>query len=308
MSSTALVVAEKVASMFLMAAAGFFCARTKMVSRRGAQQMTSLLLYVVTPCLIVSSLQGVIGQVTWQQLASAGGFAVLAFVASILLSLLMFRKHPQERKNILRFAVVYSNCGFMGLPLVQSVLGKEGVAYTSVFLVVFYIFVWTHGIGIMRGKAGDWRKAVFNPGTIGIVIALPLFLFSIHLPGPIFTAVDSLGFLNTPLAMLVIGHSFAGVDKKDFTTGSYMYGAVLGRLVVVPLLFCGIASLFHPSPAVLTSCMLLCAAPVAGNTTMFSVMLGQDDKLASRMVAVSSLLSVITMPAFAALATYVSSR
>jgi hypothetical protein len=294
-------VAGKVCSLFLMMLAGVLCARAGMITKRGAQQITSLLFYVITPCLIVSSLQSVIGKVSLGKIVAAGGFTLLSQAVGMLLSLVMFRRQPPERRGTLRFAVIYSNCGFMGLPLAQSLLGDAGAAYASIFMVVYNVFVWTHGIAMMGG-ASDWKKVLLNPGMVGFFAGMPFYLFSVHLPPTVFSAVDAIGSMNTPLAMIVVGHSLSYIKWRDFFSDSAVYSASAARLVLVPLLFFGAAVFLHQDAAVFTTCLLLTAAPVAGNTTMFSIMLGRDGKLASQMVAVSTLLSVFTMPVFAALA------
>ena len=95
-----------------------------MITKRGAKQITAILLYVVTPCLIVSSLQSIIGQIGIKDLASAVLWSAFAIGLAILVSMLFFRRNPDHQKKILRFAVSYSNSGFMGIPLVQAVFGS----------------------------------------------------------------------------------------------------------------------------------------------------------------------------------------
>lgn len=300
-------VAEKVAVLFLMISVGFGCSKFRVITQRGAAQITTILMYIVTPCLIVSSLQDTIGTVSMQAIAVASGVAALSDIVAIAASTLLFRKHEDRRKKVLRFALVYSNCGFMGLPLVQAVLGNQGVVYASVYMSVFNVFVWTHGYAMMSGDGKISLKKIFlNPGVIGLAVGLPLFAFSVHLPDVIEAPLSGFSSLNTPLAMLVIGTYIAKVNLRELFLDKDVYWVSFYRLVLVPAVFLGILALLKPEPMVLMSCMMLASAPTAGNTVLFAAMYGSDVKLASKTVTITTLLSIFTMPVFAALAQLIS--
>lgn len=300
-------VAEKVAVLFLMISVGFGCSKFRVITQRGAAQVTTILMYIVTPCLIVSSLQDTIGTVSMQAIAVASGVAALSDIVAIAASTLLFRKHEDRRKKVLRFALVYSNCGFMGLPLVQAVLGNQGVVYASVYMSVFNVFVWTHGYAMMSGDGKISLKKIFlNPGVIGLAVGLPLFAFSVHLPDVIEAPLSGFSSLNTPLAMLVIGTYIAKVNLRELFLDKDVYWVSFYRLVLVPAVFLGILALLKPEPMVLMSCMMLASAPTAGNTVLFAAMYGSDVKLASKAVTITTLLSIFTMPFFAALAQLIS--
>lgn len=302
MFSSLLTVAEKVAVLFIMIGVGYACSKFRIVTQRGASQITTVLLYIVTPCLIVSSLQGTIGSVSMRDIAVAGGAAVLLQAAAIVISLLFFRDRDGQRKSVLQFSMIYSNCAFMGLPLVQAVLGKEGVVYASIYIAVFNVFVWTHGFAIMnKGEKVSIKKIVLNPGVIGLAVGLPLFAFSIHLPNVMNLPIDGFSSLNTPLAMLVIGGYIARVKFSEIFFDKDVYLATLCRLVLAPAVSLGVLWVLKPDPVVFMACMMLSSAPVAGNTVLFAAQYGSDVKLASKTVAITTLFSIVTMPAFAVL-------
>lgn len=313
MLSSMLLVTEKVGILFLMIAVGYICSRTRMITSRGASQMTSLLMYVVCPCLIVSSFQIDSGEVGIKEVGIAFLIATIGQVLSILLSFVVFRRKEEMRRRLLQFAVAYSNCGFMGLPLAQAVLGDKGVIYASVYIVVFNVFVWTHGYMTMSGGArGNLvRKLLLNPGIIGMAIGLPLFILHIHLPDLIGSTISSFSNLNTPLSMVIIGTYVAKVAPRDFFSDPDVYITAFFRLIAAPLIFLGVIfvlSRFVVIDAnILITCVILASAPSAGNTVLFSAMFGGDARTGSKLVAVSTLLSIVTMPVFTAFAQTVSS-
>ena len=125
MMESAAVVAEKVIVLFIMIAVGYGCARAGALKEEGTLQLTNILFYVVTPCLIVNSLQNTMGVVDLGQLLLAGGLSFVSMGLAIVLCPLLFRRAEEKKKRMMRFCTIYSNCGFMGFPMVQEVLGDR---------------------------------------------------------------------------------------------------------------------------------------------------------------------------------------
>lgn len=298
-----MMVVDQVAIMFLMLAIGFACAKKGLITRRGTAQITSVLIYVVSPAVIVSALQSSGDTISVENLLWAGGMAILSVGLFILCSFLFFRKQEERRRKVLRFGLVYSNCGLMGLPLVQGVFGDEAVGYAAAFLAVFTVFLWTHGYIMMSGSHGSIvKKLVFNPGIIGFVVALVLFLFSLKLPTVLGTLVDSLSACNTPLAMIVVGSYVARLTFREMFSDRYVYIATALRLVLFPLILLAVSWWLHPDPLVFVTTLVLAASPVGANTVLFAVQFGSDAKLGVKLVAFSTLVSIVTMPLYTALA------
>lgn len=296
-------VMERVFTLFLMIGAGFACGRLGAVTSRGARQLTSILFYIVTPAMIIFSLQSMIGKVSLINLLSAGGLGVLCMTVGILVSYGIFRKKVNERKKVLRFAAAYSNCGFMGLPLAQAVLGQAGAAYASMFIVIFNFFVWTHGYCSMSGsRKVNWGRVLINPGLVGLVVGLPLFALSFRLPDVLLVPLDAFSAMNTPLAMIVIGTYISRVNLKELFSDPDLYALSAFRLLLIPLVCFAVMLPLHADPVVATSALILSAAPSGANTVMFAAQFGGDAKLASKSVALTTLLSMLTMPLLIVLA------
>lgn len=301
-----LTVVSKVLVMLIMIAVGYLITKKGLLTERGAAEITSILIRVVTPCLIIDSfLSG--GDLEPLELLLATVISALAIVLSILLSLPAFRKEPPERRKVLRFAIIFSNAGFMGIPLVQGIVGEKGVVYGSFFIAVFNVICWTYGYRMMNSSAKvSLRTVLFNPGIIGLVIALPLYFLGVELPA---VAVEPIGFfsdLNTPLAMLVIGSYIAKVDLHSFVSDLAVYKMAAYRLVLAPAVFLVCLLFIRPSEGLLVTSVIQASCPVAANTVLFAVQYGGDSQLASKTVAVSTVLSILTIPVFTILAQLVS--
>lgn len=292
-------VAAQVGIMLLLILAGFLAAKCKWIGEDGVQQMINLLFYIVTPMVIIDSFLSVeYSSARLYSLLLMAGCAALVHLIGAVVSLLAYRREPQEKRAVLRCIVIFSNCGFMSLPLALALFGETGVFYVSIYVVVHNIIIWTAGIRLFDKGAVSVRKALINPGTVGVAIGLPLFLSGLALPKIMTQAVASLASLNTPLAMIVMGYYLSRTALRIIPGDGKRLCCMLLRLIVVPAI--ALAALWAlPLPQeVFLACMLPACAPAASNGMMFASKFGGDVDSASRMVSVSTVLSIFTIPVF----------
>ncbi|WP_455014395.1 AEC family transporter [Hominenteromicrobium sp.] len=287
----------EVAVILILILVGYFTVKKGMFTKESLGSITSFLLYIVTPCLIVSSfLSAESGKLDGWTLLLAAVLPALSIVISIALSYLFFRREPSGRRRVLRFSMIFCNVGFMGIPLVEGIVGSEGVLYGSFFIAVFNIFCWTYGYVMMGGGKVRLKALLLNPGVIGIVIGLPLYLLDVPVPALFVEPVELISALNTPLAMIVVGGYIAQVKLRAFVSDLAVYKMAVLRLVVAPLLYLALVWLLRPDETLLMSTVIQAATPVAANCVLFAVQYDSDAELASKSVAVSTALSVVTIP------------
>lgn len=287
----------EVAVILILIVVGYFTVKKGMFTKESLGSITSFLLYIVTPCLIVSSfLSAESGKLDGWTLLLAAVLPALSIVISIALSYLFFRKEPSGRRRVLRFSMIFCNVGFMGIPLVEGIVGSEGVLYGSFFIAVFNIFCWTYGYVMMGGGKVRLKALLLNPGVIGLVIGLPLYLLDVPVPALFVEPVELISALNTPLAMIVVGGYIAQVKLRAFVSDLAVYKMAVLRLVVAPLLYLALVWLLRPDETLLMSTVIQAATPVAANCVLFAVQYDSDAELASKSVAVSTALSVVTIP------------
>jgi predicted permease len=225
-------------------------------------------------------------------------------VVANLLAIPFFNKN-KDHGAIFKYAVGYGNMGYMALPLCQSMLGSEGVFYCSAGVVAFNIFSFTHGIWVMtrdKGKTSfDFKKLFFNPGVISVLVGLPLFITGVDLPDVVDSAVGYVASLNTPLAMIFFGTYIANTDLKTMFKVKENYVVVLLKLIALPLIMLAVLRLCGITGVLLTACLISASVPSANNTVMFSAKYGNDTGVASKVVTLTSVLSVLTIPVMVAL-------
>lgn len=298
-----LEVVGKVAVILILILVGCFITKRGILTERGASEITTVLIKLVTPCVIINSFVGNEGELDAVLLIMAMVLPAVWQLMGLGLSLLVFRKEPQERQKVLRFSVIFSNVGFMGIPLVQGIVGDKGVIYASFGVVVFNLLCWTYGYSMMSGGARlDLKTVLLNPGVVGLVIGLPIYFLKLQLPGIIAEPLGYIADLNTPLAMLVVGSYIARADLRSFMSDLSVYKVSLLRLIAVPAAMLGVLMLLRPEKDLFLATVVQAATPVAANAVLFAVQYKRDSELASKLVAVSTVLSILTIPVLTILA------
>lgn len=292
-----LAVVGKVAIILVLILVGYIITKRGMLTERGASEITAILIKLVTPCVIINSFIGSTDRLGAYELGMAVALPLLWMGIALVLSRLAFRKEPEERQKVLRFAALFSNTGFMGIPLVQGIVGDTGVIYASFGVVVFNILCWTYGYSMMSGGAKmNLKTLLLNPGVIGLAFGLPIYFLGLKLPAVVSEPLGLLADLNTPLAMLVIGTYIAGADLHSFMSDMAVYRVSFLRLIAAPLIYLVLLLVIQPGETLFVSTMVQAATPVAANTVLFAVQYKRDSELASKLVAVSTVLSIITIP------------
>ena len=299
-----LTVGQQVLVLFILIAVGFVCGKTKIINGNATKVMADVVMYFATPCVIITSFQRELKMELVKGLLIALVASLLIHIVSIVVTTLVFRDKNYDRQRVLRFAMVFSNAGYMALPLQQAVLGSEGVFYGAVYVAAFNLAVWSWGLASMSGgvKALSWKKLVINPGVIGLTVGVILFLLQVTLPEVISAPLTHLGNLNTPLPMLIIGYYLSQTDVRAILRDKASFLCIGLRLVAVPLAALGVMLLCGVRDVVLVSMVIGASAPVAAATTMFATKYDADTSLSVNLVSLSTLLSVITMPLIVALA------
>ena len=198
-----------------------------------------------------------------------------------------------------KLALVYSNCGFFGIPLVSSIFGTEGVFYLTAYLTAFNVLLWTHGL-LAMGERFDlktlWKK-LMTPAILAVVTGVICFLLRIHLPEILTYPLGLIANMNTPLAMIVAGANLAQADllkclKKPRV--SFL------RLLVLPALSLLLLWVLHITISldftIAFTVFIASACPVGAVSIMFAERFGKDSSYATELFVVTTVLSLLTIP------------
>ena len=306
-------------ALVLLAVPGFVLVKTKILSPKADAPLSALVLYGCQPVMVFMSFQktAFTSEIAMNMLIVAGLAFAVQLVMVGLMYLLIRNKSNDAKLNCVRFASVFSNCGYMGLPFLQALFSGgafmgEIVIYGGIVIATFNILMWSIGIYMITGdkKQMSVKKAVLNPTVIGLILGIVVFL-AVQTPlidlvqeGTteyllVSKIVQSLNFVSdtvTPLSMIVVGIKLAGVNLKELFLDKWSYVACVCKLVVMSLVAMLIVA-FLPISVVAKYAVFFCLSmPSATGTVMFAVNFGGDGKSASVIVLLTTVLSIITIP------------
>lgn len=291
--------------IFVLLLVGYFLSYKKKISETTRKQLTNMSLDIILPAAIINSFQIDLTpsqlQQTWIVLACSIGIQFLY----MLFNKFLWQKEEENKKICLQYATLVSNAGFMGMPIAQGVFGDIGLLYASIFLIPQRIVMWSAGLSLFvrDNKTNIFKKVALHPCIIALeigIIVMILRCFHIYLPKSIDMSLRAIGNCNTAICMIVIGALLQQADKNDvFNTTTLLYSLV--RLVVLPSVIWIILYSLNVPPLALHVCVLESAMPAASTTAMLAGQYDRNPYFAGKLIFVSTLLSLFTIPVFSIL-------
>lgn len=299
MAATDLIV-RQILVMLLLIITGIVCYKIGLITKEVNQKLSSLVLNVINPALIITSYQMKFQFAYLGGLAATFAIAIVSLLLSILIAKMVIRPHSSRERQtaVERFSVIYSNCGFMGIPLVNSLIGAKGVFYLTSYLTAYNLFVWTQGIMMMKGERSFKHvvKILKTPAIIATALGLLFFIMQIRIPSILASALGYLGDMNTPLAMLVAGVAIAQTSLLKAFAKPRIYLVTALKLLVVPVATMLVFLPLFTDRTIMLTVMIAAACPVGTMGTLFALSYGKDSVHASEIFAFSTFMSIVTLP------------
>ena len=315
----AIKVIYNVALLFIMMIPGILMKKCKLSVDGFGKGISNLVLYIAQPALVFMAYVRPFAKEILINSLYVLGLSMIVHGIFAVVALMSYKKAPDGMRRMLRFATIFSNAAFMGMPLIKEVLGDEATVYASIYNITFNLFLWSLGVYICTDKRdrnengieddeeeikhkASPLKALYHPVTIAAALGLIVFILPIetHIPAILTETLVKLGNLVAPLSMMVIGLRLADMSFKGILKDKYMYIFLALRHVALPLLTLGLVKLvglvLPVHELVEMVVVILAAAPAATSATMFAEKYDCDANYVSRLVTVSTLLSIVTMP------------
>ena len=293
---SAAIVLNQIILMFILSAIGYYLYRRQYITKEGVRSIGNILIHLILPCVIVKGFLVERDPEHMTGLLISGIAGAGCVLLSILVSRLIFRKDP-----IACFAASFSNPGFFGVPLVVAAFSDGAVFYMASYIAAINIGQFTYGVALMTGSRDSIRpKAIVKaPFFLATAVGLLLFFLGVPIPQMGLNVLSSITAANTPLAMFTIGCYMAAADLPAIFRKKELYLVSAVRLIVVPFLTMISLMLIPDRFAVIQSVLLITACcPVGSNVAVYAQLHDKDYGYAVGTVVVSTLLSVITIPAF----------
>ena len=296
-----LLLAQNIFGLFLIIFVGYLTVKCRVLTPDDSKVISKVVLYIVCPCTILNSFQI---DFTNEKLMGL----ILSFIGAIVVHLIfipltkllgqIFHFMPVEKATL-----IYFNAGNLIIPLVASILGEEWVLYTSGYMVVQTILIWTHGKNLVcNEKQYDFKKIILNVNVIAIMLGMIMFIARWHFPALIHDTVSSVGSMVGPLSMLVIGMLLGDIDILSIFKEKRVYGICFLRLIVYPLAvilafrLLGLQNFHQDAYQILLISLLAASAPAAATITQFAQLYDKHPGYTSIMNVMSVIFCIITMP------------
>ncbi len=291
-------------SLVLCMAVGFICRKARILDDKLTSGLSSLLVKVTLPCSIFISMMRPFSQTLLLESLASFFLSLVIFLAGGLLGIGLARvmKANKSERQVWMFALIFANVGYMGLPVTEAVFGYDAMIYTSMTNVSFNLLLFTVGIKIFTGKSaegGGMRgalKILTNPAIAATIIGFVFFFTNASPPKPVTDGLNMIGGMTTPVSMLIIGSLLAKNKLSSLFKDARILPVIALRLLAVPALAWLALFWWIENPLVLGVLVIMPAMPVAAITAIFAEQYGGDSALASKAVALSTLICVLTLP------------
>jgi len=306
-----LQILSKVGLLFIILSIGALARRKKLLNKESTSALARIVLVVTLPFLYFYSLSSNFTFGMLRDIWMLPVFAVLVVAGGYVIAMLLsrFAAMTENEKKTFIYAATFTNCGFLAIPIANSLYGLEGVVRVVFFNVGFNLLYWTLGIRTLQGPRGDASsvsgnpallKNLLNSGTIGLLLGIAAGLALFKIPGFIMDSARILGSATIPLALLAVGSMMS--EGRITRLRAYrrpLLLIILCRLIAVPALALFITGMFDSLPHLVRAIIVLQSAmPSASTSPIFTARFGGDPQLASSAVFATTACSIVTVPLF----------
>lgn len=289
--------------MFLMILIGAGMRKIQIVTTEGRRSMTNLVVNLILPSNILYAFSKA-DVSAFRSMLVVVAMAFLIQLAWYLLSRVLWRGMDESRRGVMRYAFQFSNCGYLGNPVIEGLYGAPGLVYASVFLLPVRLFMWSVGLECFQKGAGSLRKtierALTHPCVVATILGVVWMFFPVGLPDFLYNTISGFNQCLTPMTMLVIGFIMAETDLKKMFCKDLFVITVL-RLLIQPLAVLAACRLLNLETLVAEVVTVLVSMPVANTTALLASQHDCDYTFASNVVVFTTLVSMITIPLYSLL-------
>lgn len=288
--------------MAILMGIGYYLRIKGVLTDDGESALTYILVNVTTPAMVVNAMNI---KFSFDQLKTGAVLLGIAVIFDIFLifigNLSALKTEDGEKVKMIKYSVALMNGGFMGFPLAYQIYGSQGMFYATMFHTPNIIFLWTYGVSLLLGKKkikNRYKFMLLNPGMIGVYIGLILYFSQVKLPLFASNLLDLLTNATTVLSMIIIGSKIATIGIKDSFINKEAYVATFFRLIASPLVMILLLKFLDLDTMIEQIYVIYASLPVAVLMPILAQKYGGDIIFGSKIVVITHLVSLITIPFF----------
>ncbi len=292
------VIINKVISLFLIMIIGVYGSKKKIITPMINKGLTNILLEITLPCLVISSFIFDMDNQLKNNIIKCFIYSPIVLITTTFISYIALFPIKSDKKIIMQFANVFSNCGFIGFPIIYSIFGGEGVIYASIFNMFFTIALWTYGIILFNGniEKKDLKKVFLNPSIIAVIIGLIILIFNISIPEVVYSTLDLVGGVTSPLSMIIIGVILGNSNILNYLRDYTIYYSSILKLLVLPVVLIIISKIINDNSIVVKTLTIITAMPAAAMTSILAEKFDKEKEYSAVIIFITTLFSLITFP------------
>lgn len=279
---------------------GVFAYRKHMITDENRNQLISLTLNVLMPALVFNSFKAVTPEILKTGLwAFIGSVVIYSFYA--LIGKLAYRDMEPSKRKVLDYATLVNNAGLAGQPLSLSMYGNVGALYASIFLVPHRIFMWSLGIKILDSDTKEVKgpstlyKLIRNPSIIAVFFGLIRGLLQIELPSFLDRSIVTMGSIVSPFSRIIIGSIIATISVHSLFDKAVLRYTFI-RLIFIPMTVLFVSKTIGLDETLIGVFTIMSSMPAGTTTALLAADYDLDEEYASKIVFVTTVLSIITVP------------
>ena len=292
------VIINGVIALFLIMLIGVYGSKRKIITPTINKGLTNILLEISLPCLVVSSFIFDMNDDLKSTIIKCFIYSPISLIITMIVSYIALYPIKSDKKIIMQFANVFSNCGFVGFPIIYSIFGNEGIIYASIFNMFFTIAVWTYGVMLFNGNIDkkDLKKVLLNPSIIAVIIGLIIMIFKINIPDVLYSTLELVGGLTSPLSMIIIGVILGNANILKYLKDYTIYYSSLLKLILLPCILILVSRIINDTSMVSKTLIIITAMPAAAMTSILAENFDKEKEYSAVIVFITTLIFLVTFP------------
>ena len=301
------VLMSNLVGLFLLMAVGVVLVKGKAVPITVTGYLSKLLMTVMSPAMIVRSMLQPFSADFLKDSAVvfAAGFGLYLLSIATAQVLTRVLRISRNRRGLWTLCVAFPNNGFMGFPIIQALLGDNALALAAIMGIPFNMLLYTLGVKVLladRAGAGEGetvslRKILLTPTNVATALGLALFLLQIPIPQALYTPIDYLANMATPMSMLIIGMGLTRCSLPRVLRDRDALWAALSKLVVLPVLvYCLVKFLPFGNALIAPVIFITVAMPTAAVIPALAEQHGIRPELGVESNFLTGLFCILTVP------------
>lgn len=292
------VIINGVIALFLIMLIGVYGSKRKIITPTINKGLTNILLEISLPCLVVSSFIFDMNDDLKSNIIKCFIYSPISLIITMIVSYIALYPIKSDKKIIMQFANVFLNCGFVGFPIIYSIFGNEGIIYASIFNMFFTIAVWTYGVMLFNGNIDkkDLKKVLLNPSIIAVIIGLIIMIFKINIPDVLYSTLELVGGLTSPLSMIIIGVILGNANILKYLKDYTIYYSSLLKLILLPCILILVSRIINDTSMVSKTLIIITAMPAAAMTSILAENFDKEKEYSAVIVFITTLIFLVTFP------------